>query len=162
MFPFLSVLAAVMGTLVLIISGMSQVSLASPNQLIDPTPEEATEKSPIYVECSVKGLLIYPDDVAERPKNKPIKPVFVPRKEVQSEGSAWSRLLERLQREHEQRYLILLVRPDAIGLFDKVYRMAQATEIDIGYDPLHQLGNVRFTHREETDDSSAKSQGVGP
>jgi len=62
LFPFLSVLAAVMGTLILIIAGQSQLAIASPKQRVEVERFDPSRKSPIYAECRRNVMVIYPDD----------------------------------------------------------------------------------------------------
>jgi hypothetical protein len=147
LFPFLSVLAAVMGTLVLVISGMSQLSLADPDQTLDISSREGTDKIPRYVECQRDGLVIYPIDVGE---TRASKTRFVPLSSITDDSSGWSSFLAGLHTS-KQYYLLLLVRPDGIDAFDKAYSSARTYKgLDIGYDPVHGKGKIRFRKRLET------------
>jgi hypothetical protein len=51
-----------MGTLILIITGMTQIGLASPKQRVEVDALDVAKKSPVYVECRKDGVLIHPDD----------------------------------------------------------------------------------------------------
>ena len=59
LFSFLSVLKAVMGTLTLIISGMSHLAFANPKQRVEVEAFEPGKKSAIHVECRAEGRMIH-------------------------------------------------------------------------------------------------------
>jgi hypothetical protein len=140
LFPFLSVLAAVMGTLILIISGMSQLALASPKQGVDVQAFDPGKKNPIFVECRKHGLRIYADD----PTTGKYK--WVPSSEIGWASSDWSDLTRRL--EHDQtRYVMLLVRANGVRTYNEVRASVNVADIDIGYEPLFGTGPVRFRMR---------------
>lgn len=143
LFPFLSVLAAVMGTLILIIAGMSQIALARPRQGVDVEAFKPGKKTPIFVECRKKGLLIHPDDPLTG------KPVEVSRAELDDIGSPWHTLRTRLELD-DSHYLMLLVRPDGVGTFNAARESVSAGSIDIGYEPLFGDGDIRFRQKKET------------
>ena len=140
LFPFLSVLAAVMGTLILIITGMSQIGLANPKQRVEIEPFEPGKKSPVYVECRREGLLIHPDDPTAG------EPVFVRRYAMDDAEGAWVGLRTRLQYD-SARYLMMLVRSDGVGTFGDARATLGDTNIDVGYEPLFGAGDVRFHER---------------
>jgi hypothetical protein len=137
LFPFLSVLAAVMGTLILIIAGMSQIALAKPKQGVDIEAFTPGKKSPVYVECRRDGVLIHPDDPLEG------TPAFVPRRALGRVDGPWSALRTRLDLDNT-RYLLLMVRPDGIGTFNQARESMSGTNVDVGYEPLFGDGDIRF------------------
>jgi hypothetical protein len=137
LFPFLSVLVAVMGTLILIIAGMTQIGLASPKQRVEVDAFDPGKKNPVYVECRAEGVLIHPDDPTRG------APVFVGRSAMARPESAFSALLTRLQYD-EARYLQLLVRSDGVGTFADARAAVTDTGIDLGYEPLLGSADVRF------------------
>ena len=140
LFPFLSVLAAVMGTLILIIAGNSQLALANPKQRVDIEPFNPARKSPIYVECRDDGVLIHPDDPTTG------RATFVARYDIGLADSAWATLTRRLEVDGT-RYLLLLVRPDGVGTFSDARATVSGTHIDLGYEPLFGKGKVQFRPR---------------
>lgn len=143
LFPFLSVLAAVMGTLILIISGMSQLALASPKQGVEVRSFDPGKKNPIYVECRKYGVRIYPDDPTQG------KPKWVPREEIFWEDSPWRDVTLRL--EHDgTRYLMLLVRDNGIGTYNDVRASINGSNIDVGYEPLFGKGPIKFQKRKQS------------
>jgi hypothetical protein len=137
LFPFLSVLVAVMGTLILIIAGMTQIGLASPKQRVEVDAFDPTKKNPVYVECQSEGVLIHPDDPTAG------APVFVARHRMETPDSAWYALVTRLQYD-PTRYLQMLVRADGVGTFNEARAAVSDTGIDVGYEPLFGSGDVRF------------------
>jgi len=137
LFPFLSVLAAVMGTLILIISGMSQIALAQPKPRIDVERFHPQKKSPIYVECRRFGLRIYPDEPSAG------EPVFVWNKDIGSPSSAWMKLSARLELDSTS-YVMFLVRAEGVGSFERARDTISGTRVEFGYDPLFGDGEVRF------------------
>lgn len=140
LFPFLSVLAAVIGTLILIISGMSQIALANPKQNVELDAWDPGKKRPIYVECRMDGLLIHRDDPTSG------EPLFVAREAIPEPDSAWSGLVRRLEHAPD-RYLLLLVRQNGVGTFHDARATVSGTGIDLGYEPLIGKGEVRFQPR---------------
>jgi hypothetical protein len=141
LFPFLSVLAAVMGTLILVIAGMTQIALASPRPRIEVEAFSPEKKSPVYVECTREGLLIHPDDPTQG------EPERVDRFDIGDADGAYRALLTRLERD-PRRYLLLLVRPDGVGSFNAARTETGGRGIDVGYEPLFGTGTVRFRKSE--------------
>ena len=140
LFPFLSVLAAVMGTLILIISGMSQLALASPKQGVDVYSFDPGKKTAIYVECRKFGVRIYPEDPTAG------QPQWVSRDAIFADTSAWSDLTRRM--EHDgTRYVMLLVRENGVGTYNDVRASLSASNIELGYEPVFGDGPVRFRKR---------------
>ncbi len=137
LFPFLSVLVSVMGTLILIIAGMTQIGLASPKQRVEIDAFDPARKNPVYVECQKEGVLIHPDDPSTG------APVFVARGEMEDPESAWFALMTRLTYD-PTRYLQMLVRADGVGTFGDVRAAVSDTGIDVGYEPIFGAGDVRF------------------
>jgi hypothetical protein len=140
LFPFLSVLVAVMGTLILIITGMTQIGLASPKQRVEVDAFDVAKKNPVYVECRKDGVLIHPDDPMTG------TPVFVSRADLSDPEGALSALVGRLTYD-STRYLQMLVRQDGVRTFGEVRAAVSDTGIDVGYEPLFGSGDVLFQRR---------------
>lgn len=137
LFPFMSVLVAVMGTLILIIAGTTQVGLAMPKQRVEVDAFDPSKKNPVYVECQKGGILIHPDDPTTGAA------VFVARRELDDVDSGFHALKTRLQYD-PTRYLQMLVRNDGVRTFNDVRALLGDTGIDVGYEPLFGNGDVRF------------------
>lgn len=141
LFPFLSVLAVVMGTLILIISGMSQLALANPKQRIEVERFDPGKKTPIYVECVRTGLLVYPDDPTSG------KPTFVPYFDIGRPSSVWGTLVRRVELHNATHYVLMLVRAEGVSSFRRARDSLDLTTIELGYQPLFLDGAVRFEKR---------------
>ncbi len=138
MFPFLSVLAAVIGILVLLIAGMSRLAIASPKERVEMDAWRPDKKSPVYVECRSAGLIIYPEDPRRGVAT------FVPRADMDRAGGPWALLTARLERD-PTRYLMLLVRQEGVLTFEAA--RAGAAGIELAYEPLFGKGELRFQPR---------------
>ncbi|MBM4090826.1 MAG: hypothetical protein FJ276_15595 [Planctomycetes bacterium] len=129
LFPFLSVLAGVMGTLTLIIGSMIQLSLRDANKYIDPSPD-GSRKTPVYVECRGEGLVVHP-------LRWPIA-----RERVADPDGPWAGEVQLMVQRKNTHYVILLVRPDGIDVFRDALTVADAEGIDIGYDAVDSGGDI--------------------
>ena len=141
LFPFLSVLAAVMGTLTLIIAGMSQIALAAPRPRVDVERFDPGKKRAVYVECRSDGLLLHPD-----PDEADESPAFVATCDVRSDDGEWGALRRRLTHD-AGRYLVLLVRADGVAAFHAAREAIGDAPIDVAHEPLFGTGDVRFRRR---------------
>ena len=121
LFSFLSVLKAVMGTLTLIISGMSHLAFANPKQRIDLEAFTPGKKSAVYVECRGDGLLLHPD------REGSAAPIFVARDDIELPDSDWSTLRRSLELDGHH-YLMLLVRPDGVRTFHEALSLIHISE----------------------------------
>ena len=128
LFSFLDILAAAVGTLVLIIAAMLALSLPEVEQGIE-AGAPGNQRQPVFVECTRAGLLLHPDGVD------------VPQAVIKT-SETWSSLLRELVESAEQRYLILLVRPGGLDSFRVAESMANALELEVGYDPIYDAGPV--------------------
>jgi hypothetical protein len=73
---------------------------------------------------------------------------------LDASGSAWDDCLDRIVRASSSTYLILLVRPSGVATFNKALAQAKNRKkknpsLDIGYDPVHSAGPIRFRRSEE-------------
>ena len=130
LFSFLDILAAAVGTLVLIIAAMLALSLPEIAQIVEPAPE-GSHREPAFVECTENGLLLHPELVE------------VPTRTIRTNDD-WRQLLERLEGDSAQRYLILLVRPGGIASFRLAETMAAARSLEVGYEPIYAAGPVEL------------------
>ncbi len=137
LFPFLSVLAAVMGTLILVISGMAQINMSQPKPRVDVERFDEAKKVAIYVECRRTGLFVYPDEPGSA------EPKFVKREQIGSPSSAFVDLSQRLELD-STRYVMFLIRPEGVGSFEDARALVAGTRVEYGYEPLFGVGDVRF------------------
>ncbi|MGK7895445.1 MAG: hypothetical protein AB4041_10930 [Microcystaceae cyanobacterium] len=129
LFPFLSILACTIGTLILLIIVITtQVFDNSREITIIATSEDGKNrtKTPRYIECREDGVLLHPSQK------------FVPDYQLTAYNSSLSQLLSELRQNKSKEYLIVAVRPDGIEVFQKVRKLVEEQGIDIGYEPIDQ------------------------
>jgi biopolymer transport protein ExbD len=133
LFPFLSVLACTIGTLVLLIVVLTtQVLKPQEAKVVAKTVAKTDEnskgsnqkKTPIYIEAREDGFILYPGKK------------FAPRTELYDEKSALRKTIANLKANKDKQYLILILRPDGLEMFDKARQLVRGEGIDIGYEPL--------------------------
>lgn len=143
LFPFLSVLACTIGTLILLIVVMT-TQASKPQEAVvvakvaeNPQPanqkkanQQKTplyanqQKTPLYIECRQDGFVLHP--------NKQ----FAPRADLYDEKSPLRKTIANLKANKDKQYLIIILRPDGLEMFDKVRNLVRDEGIDIGYEPL--------------------------
>lgn len=139
LFPFLSVLAAVMGTLVLIIAGMSKIALANPKQRVEVEAWDPARKKAVYVECDGEGLRVHGDEPGRR------APVRISGVGIAA-SAEWLEVLRAL--EHDpSRYLMFLVRAEGVSAFQEARSTVSGTAVDFGYEPVFGTGELTFQAR---------------
>jgi biopolymer transport protein ExbD len=119
LFPFLSILACTIGTLILLILVMTSQAIGNQKEVKIVAKSERGEnqnKTPQYLECRDKQLI---------PKNQLVQ-----------KNSPLKKLLAQIKSKGKNQYLIIAVRPDAYDVFKAVRSMAELEKIDIGYEPL--------------------------
>lgn len=129
LFPFLSVLACTIGTLILLIIVLTTQALEPQEAVVIAKVDENSqglnqEKTPIYIECRKDGFTLHP--------NKK----FAPRADLYDEASPLRKTIAELKASKNEQYLILILRPDGLEMFDKIREQVQEAGIDIGYEPL--------------------------
>jgi hypothetical protein len=131
LFPFLSVLAAVMGTLALVIIGMTLLSLQSSAQVVELTPT-GSRKTPVYVECRQEGLLVHPEGIQ------------IPADGLERADGPWASRVAEIAGDAGRQYVVFLVRPNGIDTFWKARAAVRDEKIDVGYDPVYAGGRIEF------------------
>lgn len=127
LFPFLSVLACTIGTLILLIVIMTTQAIGNQKEAKIVAKSEQGEnntKIPRYVECQEKGVVLYPSKE------------LVPKWKLTDKNSPMQKLLAEIKKNGKQEYLIIVVRPDSYNVFKAVRAMAELQKIDFGYEPL--------------------------
>jgi len=137
LFPFLSILASAIGTMALVIAGMSSIVLSQADQVVDPSPF-GTIMKPRYVECREQGLLLHPERRA------------VPLNAVGTPGTAWHSLLVELEPNRNREYVIFLVRPDGREVFERARADIEPWPIRYGYEPVYSAGAIDVREASET------------
>jgi hypothetical protein len=127
LFPFLAVLACMIGTLILIIIVVTSGVLGSKRSITlvarDDDGRSVTLK-PHYVEVRGDGVLIHPGME------------FVAADQVDGGDTALRRLLRQVEQRKATEYVIVAVRPDGFTLFDQVREEVEGRGIQIGYEPV--------------------------
>ncbi|NJK27475.1 MAG: hypothetical protein HC925_01355 [Coleofasciculaceae cyanobacterium SM2_3_26] len=127
LFPFLSVLACTIGTLIMMIIAISSQQIGAQQQvkIVARTEAGANQtKVPRYIECRVDGVVIHPSQE------------FIPIQSINQPGSPLSQLIAQMSLQRDREYLIVAVRPDGIEVFKQVRQLVEQQGIDIGYEPL--------------------------
>ncbi|HIK37800.1 MAG: hypothetical protein NZ901_12645 [Geminocystis sp.] len=127
LFPFLSVLACTIGSLILLIIVISSQTLSSGPQVTIIAKAEVgnnQRKNPRYIECRENGVVVYPSGK------------FVPVSSLNTPDSALLRLINEVKLNREKEYIIVAVRPKGIGVFQKVRDIIEREKVDIGYEPI--------------------------
>lgn len=135
LFPFLSVLVCTIGTLILFIVVLTSQNLDPQEAVvvakgIVQTQKDAKGKGanktkvPLYIECRQDGFILHP--------NKE----FAPRADIYDKKSPLSKMIASLKANKDKQYLIVILRPDGIEMFNKLRGIVQEQGIDIGYEPL--------------------------
>lgn len=131
LFPFLSVIACTIGTLILLIIILSTQALEPQEAVVVAKTDgenrganNKKNKTPVYIECRQDGFVLHP--------NKQ----FAPRADIYDEKSPLRKLIASLKTNKEKQYLIVILRPDGLEMFDKIRGLVQQQGVDIGYEPL--------------------------
>lgn len=129
LFPFLSVLACTIGSLILLIIVVSTQTLDSnPEVKIIAQSEDGAnqQKQPRYIECREDGVVVYPSEE------------FIPTNQLENSNSAFLQLIRDVREKRDQEYIIAAIRPKGIEVFEKVRSIIEKEEIDIGYEPIEE------------------------
>ena len=128
LFPFLSILACTIGTLILLIIVLTTQALNKQEVTIVARNESENgvnkSKSPRYIECKSDGVVLYPGEE------------FVPQAKLNESDSAMTKLITQVEANRDREYLIVAVRSNGIDTFKLVRNIVERAEIDIGYEPI--------------------------
>lgn len=129
LFPFLSVLACTIGTLILLIIVLTTQALEPQEAVVVAKVDENSRganqnKTPLYIEAREDGFILHPTKE------------FAPRADLYDEQSPLRTTIANLRANKDEQYLILILRPDGLEMFDKVRELVEQDGIDIGYEPL--------------------------
>ncbi len=130
LFPFLSILACTIGTLILLIIVITAQNLGGSQEVIIVAAERENEKgqntklTPRYIESQQEGIIIYPQRE------------FIPQHQLDKTNPKLNQLLSEIKKNKDNEYLIVAVRPDSIQVFKKLRDLIENEGIQIGYEPL--------------------------
>ena len=126
LFPFLSILACTIGTLILLIIVLTTQALEQQEVTIIAKTEqgENQSKAPRYIECRQNGVVLYPSEE------------FVPQEKLDDPNSALQKLIAQVKANKDKEYLIVALRPNGIDIFERIRNLVEDEGIDIGYEPV--------------------------
>ena len=126
LFPFLSILACTIGTLILLIIVLTTQALEQQEVTIIARTEkgENQRKVPRYIECREDGVVLHPSEE------------FVPEEQLDNPNSALQKLIDRVKANKDREYLIVALRPNGIDVFERIRNLVEGEGIDIGYEPV--------------------------
>ena len=129
LFPFLSVLACTIGTLILLIIVLTTQALEPQEAVVVAKTDENSRganrnKTPLYIEARQDGFILHPSKE------------FAPRADLYDEQSPLRNTIANLKANKDEQYLILILRPDGLEMFNKIRELVEQDGIDIGYEPL--------------------------
>ncbi|MDJ0571543.1 MAG: hypothetical protein QNJ53_21185 [Pleurocapsa sp. MO_192.B19] len=129
LFPFLSVLACTIGTLILLIIVLTTQALEPQEAVVVAKTEEDNKganknKTPLYIECRQDGFILHPSKE------------FAPRADIYDEKSSLRTTIANLKAKKDREYLIVILRPDGLEMFNKIRELVEKEGVDIGYEPL--------------------------
>ena len=129
LFPFLSVLACTIGTLILLIIVLTTQALEPQEAVVVAKVDENSRganqnKTPLYIEARKDGFILHPSKE------------FAPRADLYDEQSPLRTTIANLKANKDEQYLILILRPDGLEMFDRIRELVEQDGIDIGYEPL--------------------------
>ncbi|WP_013322209.1 hypothetical protein [Gloeothece verrucosa] len=135
LFPFLSILACTIGTLILLIIVLTTQMFGEDGAVTIVAKGENgknSSKLPNYIECKGDGVIIYPSKKLVKKAN------------LYSPSSPFKTLLEKVKNHKNKEYLIVVVRPDGFDIFQEIREVIEKQGIDMGYEPIEEGIKVKF------------------
>ncbi|OKH23201.1 hypothetical protein NIES593_10155 [Hydrococcus rivularis NIES-593] len=140
LFPFLSVLACTIGTLILLIIVLTMQLFTSQREVAIVAKNKTNEigknrsKTPHYIECRHDGVIIHPSQK------------FVAQENLEDPNSALINLISEVKAKRDREYVIVALRPDGLEVFQKVRDLIEKEEIDIGYEPVEKDWKLKINN----------------
>lgn len=135
LFPFLSVLACTIGSLILLIIVVSTETLNNNSEVTIIAKSDGGEnqkKQPRYIECKKDGIVIYPSQE------------FVSKTNIKKPNSQLTKFINEVKKNKTKEYIIVAVRPSGIEVFDTLRDIIMEEKIDIGYEPIEEDWTLKF------------------
>jgi hypothetical protein len=85
---------------------------------------ENSQKNPRYIECRADGIVLYPSQE------------FIPKTKLKAPNSGLEKLIKEVKKSGDREYIIVVVRPNGIDLFNQVRDLVENQKISIGYEPI--------------------------
>lgn len=135
LFPFLSVLACVIGTLVLLVILVTSGVLGSRRSITlvaRTSTGQNVRLQPRYVEVGAEGVILHPGGQ------------FVPADRLGRRDTPLAELLAEVARNRDREYVIVALRPGGYPNFDRVREQVENRGIEIGYEPIDEGWKLRI------------------
>jgi len=132
LFSFLDLLSGLIGTLTLIIAGLTIFALQEAEQILEVRAVAADQKSPRFVECTKQGLVLLPQRIEAALE------------ELDQDDGVWRTELDKIAENTESRYIVFLIRPDGLESFKKASTLAKQKGVETGYDPVYSAGPIQI------------------
>jgi len=160
--PFITILMAVLGTLLLVTMSLAAISVGPGlGEGWVPTADDdnPSTKTAVLLEWDGTHVIAHwPDgkQTAKFVRRYRIRGKIYRRGEERPDGSAplvemddealgaWDEILSRLEHKKEDQYALFAVRPSGFGNFHTMTREIRSRGIDIGYEPIEQNRPVRL------------------
>lgn len=128
LFPFLSVVACTLGSIMLLIIIISTKIAADAQQTLLTLPKneqeiDLTDKEVVYVECSEGGVTLYPGGQ------------FVSEDQIGFSSSQLNQFLSQVENQ-DNGMVYVLIRPSGVGVFDQVRNLIEEQGIEFRYEPI--------------------------
>jgi hypothetical protein len=138
--PFLSIMAIVLKliSLVLVVivmriavnpKGKRIISLMG---LYEGHGNQENPKSPAYIDCAPDGITLYPGST------------LVTWEQLQKPDNAVDQLLDKIQADSSNEYVVVMVRPKSVKYYRTVRSMISKRPIDVGYDAVDEDFKVNW------------------
>lgn len=129
LFPFLSILACVLGCLLLVVMVTVALSVGpGAAQIIE--IEGTSDKTPVVIEWDGTSVVLHPEKLR-------VSAAAALAKDGRND-SPFGKLLDRLVAKKKESYVFVLVRPSGFDNFDAIRAAVVRRELDIGYEPVEQ------------------------
>ncbi|HEU4560760.1 MAG TPA: hypothetical protein VFS20_23110 [Longimicrobium sp.] len=135
LFPFLAVLACVIGTLVLLVILVTSGVLGSRRSITLVALSDVGQNErliPRYVEVTGEGVILHPGGE------------LVPMSQVGGRGTPLAELLAEVERKRDREYVIVALRPSGYPNFSRVRQQVENRGIQIGYEPIDEGWTLRI------------------
>jgi hypothetical protein len=135
LFPFLSVLACVIGTLILLVILVTSGLLGS-RRSITLVAQLSTGSSvalrPHYIEVTGEGVVLHPGGET------------VPSSRLEGDDTPLAELLRNVSANKGEEYIIVALRPSGYPNFSRVRDQVEGRGIQIGYEPIDEGWKLRI------------------
>lgn len=123
LFPFMGVLAGVIGVLVLVISGLAIIGMSQSVVAVE-LEGNTQDKKPVIVECCSNKVILHQEGETETIRD------------FTNNALQFEEFLADVERNLDTQHLVLLIRPDGIETFQVAEASVKARYLPYGFDVL--------------------------